>query len=65
MRYDVDQAAFPESGTLGGGDLSFAVFSLKHAACGDHVVEMRLGDGTLLEWCMACSVVQIFGDREV
>ena len=64
MRYDVDQVAFPEAGTRGGGDLSFAAFSLKHAACGDDVVEVRVCEHTLLEWCMACSVMQIFGRRD-
>jgi len=29
------------------------------------VLEVRIGKHTLLEWCMACSVMQIFGLREM
>ena len=65
MRYDVEPVDFPEIGTSGEGDLSFAVFSLSHAACGDDVLEMRLGEYTLLEWCTACAVMKIFGPREM
>jgi hypothetical protein len=64
MRYDVDVVSPPEAGTLGEGNLSFAAFSLAHAACGDHVVEVRVGEHTLLVWCMECSVMEIFGPRE-
>jgi hypothetical protein len=64
MRYDVDQAILSEVGSAGEGELSFAAFSLAHAACGDDVVEVRLGERTLLEWCMACSVMEIFGPLE-
>lgn len=45
---------------MGEEDLSFAAFSLAHADCGDEVLEMRLGEGALLEWCMACDVMRIF-----
>lgn len=64
MRYDADQVILSEVGSAGEGDLSFAAFSLTHAACGDDVVEVRLGEHTLLEWCMACSVMEIFGPIE-
>lgn len=64
MRYDVDQAILSEAGSGGETTLSFAAFSLAHAACGDEVVEVRVGDHTLLEWCMACSVMEIFGPPE-
>ena len=61
MRYHVHLADLPETGTKGEGDLSFAAFSLEHAGCGDEVVEVRVGEHTLLEWCMACGVMRIFG----
>lgn len=64
MRYDVEPLDLSEAGTVGEGDLSFAAFSLAHAACGDDVLEVRIGEHTLLEWCMACAVMQIFGLRE-
>ncbi len=44
---------------------SFAAFSLTHAECGDDVLEVRIGEHTLLEWCLACAVVEIFGPCEV
>ena len=47
--------------TTGEGELSFAVFSLAHAACGDDVLEVRIGERMLLEWCMACAVMEVFG----
>jgi hypothetical protein len=62
MRYDVDPVDVAEIGA--DGDLSFAAFSLKHAACGDDVLEVRIGEHTLLEWCMACAVMEIFGLSE-
>jgi hypothetical protein len=43
--------------------LSFAAFSLEHAACGDDVLEVRLGEEALLEWCMARAVMMIFRPR--
>ncbi|MBA2533752.1 MAG: hypothetical protein H0V21_01935 [Rubrobacter sp.] len=64
MRYDVDLADLSEAGTAAEGDLSFAAFSLEHAGCGDDVVEVRVGERTLLEWCMACHVMEIFGPGE-
>jgi len=48
----------------GEGDLSFAVFSLAHAACGEDVLEVRVGERMLLEWCMACAVMEVFGPCE-
>jgi hypothetical protein len=64
MRYDVEHLDLSEAGATGEGDLSFAAFSLAHAACGDDVLEVRIGEHTLLEWCMACAVMEIFGLRE-
>ena len=63
MRYDVEPLDLSEAEVTVEGDLSFAAFSLAHAACGDDVLEVRIGDHTLLEWCMACAVMKIFGLR--
>ena len=64
LRYDVEAVHPVEAEILGEGDLSFAVFSLAHAACGDDVLEVRVGERMLLEWCMACSVMEVFGSCE-
>jgi hypothetical protein len=61
MRYDVDLEDPSGAGTMGEGDLAFAAFSLEHAGCGDNVVEVRIGEQTLLEWCTECAVMKIFG----
>jgi hypothetical protein len=45
-------------------DLSFAVFSLVHAACGEDVLEVRVGDRMLLEWCVGCANMEVFGPYE-
>jgi hypothetical protein len=60
MRYDVHPPDFSKVEAGDEADLSFAAFSLEHAACGDDVLEVRLGEVALLEWCMACSVMMIF-----
>ena len=60
MRYEVHPPDLWEAATLDEGDLAFAAFSLTHAACGDDVLEVRIGEDTLLEWCMACAVMRIF-----
>jgi hypothetical protein len=64
MGFDVHPADIPEAGTEGDGDLAFAAFSLAHAACGDDVLEVRIGEHALLEWCMACAVMRTFGPCE-
>jgi hypothetical protein len=64
MRYYVHPPDLPEVGTEGEGDLAFAAFSLAHAACGDDVLEVRIGEHALLEWCMACAVMRIFSQCE-
>jgi len=61
MRYDVDLENSTGAGTMGEEDLAFAAFSLEHAGCGDNVVEVRIGEQTLLEWCTECAVMKIFG----
>ena len=65
MRYDVEVLDLSEVGATGEEDFSFAAFSLAHAACGDDVMEVRIGQHTLLEWCMACAVMKIFGPGEM
>jgi hypothetical protein len=64
MRYDVHPPDLSEVGTAAEGDLAFAAFSLAHAACGDDVLEVRIDEHTLLEWCAACGVMKIFGPCE-
>ena len=64
LRYDVEPVHPVEPDVPGEGDLSFAVFSLAHAACGDDVLEVRMGERMLLEWCMACAVMEVFGSCE-
>ena len=60
MRYEVHPLDLSEVGTPDEGDLAFAAFSLTHAACGDDVLEVRIGEHALLERCMACAVMKIF-----
>ena len=64
MRYDVHPPDLWEVGTLGEGELAFAAFSLTHAACGDDVLEVRIGENAVLEWCMACAVMRVFRPNE-
>ena len=64
LRYDVGPVGPVEAELPGEGDLSFAVFSMAHAACGDDVLEVRIGERMLLEWCMACAVMEVFGSCE-
>ena len=63
MRYDVHPPDFAKVGAGDEADLAFAAFSLEHAACGDDVLEVRLGEEALLEW-LACSVMMIFRPGE-
>ena len=65
MRYDVHPTDLPEVGAEGGGDLACAAFSLAHAACGDDVLEVRIGEHGLLEWYMACAIMRIFEHAEL
>ena len=60
MRYDVHPPDFAKVETVDEADLSFVAFSLEHAACSDDVLEVRLGEDVLLEWCMACAVMKVF-----
>ena len=63
LRYDVERV-HPVEAEVPGEDLSFAVFSLAHAACGDDVLEVRIGERMLLEWCTGCAVMEVFGSCE-
>ncbi len=64
MGYDVELVDHSGAGTAGEPDLSFAVFSLAHAECGDDVLEVRIGERMLLEWCTGCAVMEVFGPCE-
>jgi hypothetical protein len=57
LRYEVEPVHPVEAEIPVEGELSFAVFSLEHAACGD---EVRIGERMLLEWCMECAVMEVF-----
>jgi hypothetical protein len=57
MRDDEGKPDSPRSAV----DLSFAAFSLTHAECGEEgVIELRLGDRLLLEWCPSCATLKTF-----
>jgi hypothetical protein len=64
VRYEVETVDGPEAENTGERNLSFAAFSLAHAACGDQVLEVRIGERMLLEWCMSCAVMEVFGPSE-
>jgi hypothetical protein len=44
--------------------LSFAAFVLAHVGCGDEVIELRVGERLLLEWCPVCAEMAAFGFSE-
>ena len=64
VHYDVKIVDGSRAENTSDEGLSFAAFSLAHAACGDHVLEVRVGERMLLEWCMACAVMEVFGPPE-
>jgi hypothetical protein len=64
LRYDIEPVHPVGAEVPGEGDLSFAVFSLVHAACGDDVLEVRIGERMLLEWCTGCAVMEVFASCE-
>jgi hypothetical protein len=50
------------NGVVGDADLSFAVFSLAHAECGEEgAIELRLDEHSLLVWCPSCASLETFG----
>jgi hypothetical protein len=64
MRYDVELGDPSEVEIAVEADLTFAVFSLAHAECGDDVLEVRIGESMLLGWCARCAVMEVFGSWE-
>ena len=47
------------------GDLAFVIFSLTHAGCGEEgVIELRLGERSLLGWCPSCALLETFGSSD-
>lgn len=41
-------------------NLAFVAFTLSHSPCGDRVIEARLGERLLLQWCLDCAQMRIF-----
>jgi hypothetical protein len=65
MRGDESELEPPRNGAVRVGDLSFAVFSLTHAGCGeDGVIELRLNERLLLGWCSSCAALETFGSPD-
>lgn len=62
--YRDDLADSSGDNTEGYANLSFAAFVLKHVGCGDELIELRIGERLLLEWCPACAVVETFGSPD-
>ncbi len=60
MRHEAGSAVSSQD-RLAGEDLSFAAFVFAHVECPSETVEVRLGDGLLLEWCPTCAAMQTFG----
>lgn len=50
----------PEDTAAAEDNLAFVAFTLSHSPCGDGVIEARLGEGLLLQWCLACAQMRIF-----
>ena len=50
----------PEDIGVPDDNLAFAAFTLSHSPCGDQVIELRLGEGLLLQWCLACADMNAF-----
>jgi hypothetical protein len=66
MRDDERELEPLRNGAGSVGDLSFAVFSLTHAGCGEEgVIEVRLGESLLLGWCPSCATLGTFGSSGV
>ena len=50
------------NGAGSAGDLAFVIFSLTHADCGEEgVIELRLGERSLLGWCPSGALLETFG----
>lgn len=61
MHQDEGKADSPRGEVGSDWDLSFAAFSLMHAGCVEGVIELRLGEQSLLVWCLSCAVLETFG----
>lgn len=61
---EVDDRERPEDIPAVEGNLAFVAFTLSHAPCGDGVIEARLSEGLLLQWCLACAEMRIFRSSE-
>jgi hypothetical protein len=62
MREDERKLELSRNGAGNVGDLSFAVFSLAHAECGEEgMIELRLDERLLLGWCPSCAALETFG----
>jgi hypothetical protein len=55
---DLEERTPPEDVVID-DPLAFAVFALRHAACGD-VMEVRIGERCILGWCPTCATVRTF-----
>jgi hypothetical protein len=65
MRGDERELESLRYGAVSVGDLSFAVFSLTHAGCGEEgVIELRLNERALLGWCPLCAALETFGSPD-
>ncbi len=62
MRHEVGSAVSSQDRPAG-EDLSFAAFVLAHLECPEETIEIRLGEGLLLEWCPACPAIETFDAR--
>ena len=54
----------PVGGRGGETPISFALFALSHAGCGDWLSEARLDENTVAYWCSRCDDARTFGPTE-
>ena len=59
MRDGEGSAGFSEN-SVADEELAFAAFVFTHLACGDEVIELRVGERLLLEWCPVCAEMAAF-----
>ena len=57
---EVGDTKRPEDVPVAKGNLAFVAFTLSHTPCGDGVIEARLGEELLLQWCPACAEMGVF-----
>lgn len=63
MRDGEGSAGFSEN-RVADEELAFAAFVFTHLGCGDGVIELRVGERSLLERCPACAEMAAFGSSE-